>query len=132
MEKILLFQVPQGEAEQVNEIASNMRIKVETVPLTEYKRTLGSIAKEFGSAALPSEELENKVSEAAAPKGSMMVFCDVSEKHLNKILFEMRAKKITIMYKSVMTEINKSWNILKMYGEMERERIAYLFSQAKK
>lgn len=139
MEKILLFQMADDVRKEIETIASHMRIKAEYVAVTEYKRTLGSIAENTTqnaaiqavvnqSAVIDEQQGQGVLTKEhpAIPKESMLVFCGVTEKHLNKMLFEMRTRKLPVTYKSVLTETNKDWNVLKMYGEMERERLAYL------
>lgn len=60
--------------------------------------------------------------QTAMPPESLLLFCDVSQKHLDKILFALRQKKISIDYKAVLTDTNRRWTLARLYMEMEREK----------
>jgi len=51
-----------------------------------------------------------------------MLFCDVTEKHFDKLLFEMRMKNVSVDYKAVLTPSNRQWTIPQLLRELERER----------
>ena len=116
MEKILLFQ--SKEATNIRKIAAPMHIKVVEVEVFQFKQTLGKLAGY-------DKEEEDIVYEGEAPVGSLMVFCDFTESHFNTMLQKMRAAKIPMTYKAVMTAVNRTWDVFHMYEEMEMERKAY-------
>lgn len=58
-------------------------------------------------------------------KESLMVFCDVSEKHFNRTLALMRERAVKIDYKAVLTPTNREWNVLRLYAELAREKAEY-------
>ncbi|WP_312497311.1 DUF3783 domain-containing protein [Anaerosporobacter sp.] len=116
MEKILLFQ--SKEATNIRKIAAPMHIKVVEVEVSQFKQTLGKLAGY-------DKEEEDIVYEGEAPEGSLMVFCDFTENHFNTMLQKMRAAKIPMTYKAVMTAVNRTWDVFHMYEEMEMERKAY-------
>lgn len=115
MEKILLFQVEDIAA--IRAIAAPLHIKVEPVGVSYYKESLGSL---YRGVETPVEIYDGEV-----PAGSLMVFCGVRDKALDKVLAAMKKKQISVTYKAVMTQTNARWNILRIYFEMERERQAY-------
>ncbi|MGN0350590.1 MAG: DUF3783 domain-containing protein [Roseburia sp.] len=117
MEKILLFQCEQ--AEQMKQIAANVRVKTEVVEKEFFRETIAALAT--GKTKEPGE-----IFEGTPPEGSMMVFCNVTEKHLDRILAELKKKEISLTYKAVMTPTNKTWSVLRLYLELERERKVYL------
>lgn len=116
MEKILLFQCEQ--AENIKQIAANLRIKTEVVEKEFFREKLDSLEK--GKAKEPGE-----IFGGTPPEGSMMVFCNVTEKHLDRILAELKKKEIPVTYKAVLTATNKNWSVLRLYLELERERKEY-------
>lgn len=116
MEKILLFQ--STEATNIRKIAAPLHIKVVEVELSQFSQTIGKLAGY-------NKEEEEIVFEGEAPEGSLMIFCDFTEKHFNTMLQKMRANKIPMTYKAVLTPVNRTWDVLHMYTEMELERKSY-------
>lgn len=115
MEKVLLFQLSDRDRQIVEKISSNMRIKVSVVEKEQYRQTIGVLAKECNFA--PSE-----VFTGMPPEGSLIVFCNLTEKHMDKMLFELRSRKADITYKAALTPVNAKWNVLRMYVMMEQEK----------
>lgn len=115
MEKLLLFQV--NEFEQIKKLAGPMHIKVDQIDGKYYKETLGSL---YHDAIKNAEEYTGEL-----PQESLVVFCKVEEKKLDKLLLAFKKKNIAIDYKAIMTPTNSNWNILRLYFEMEREKKAY-------
>lgn len=117
MEKIILFQIE--DSREIERLAANMGIRVIHAGPETYQEILENIAME-------------RVSPPTAPyqggplPGSLMVFCDVSEKHFNRLLFELRSRKAAVDLKAVMTPTNRKWTVLQLYRELERERAALL------
>ena len=116
MEKILLFQ--SKEATNIRKLAAPMLIKVVEEELSQFKQKIGKLAGY-------NKEEEEILFDGEAPEGSLMVFCDFTEKHFNTMLQKMRANKIPMTYKAVMTPVNRTWDVLHMYEEMELERKSY-------
>ena len=57
--------------------------------------------------------------------GSMIVFCDLTEKHLDRFLFGLRTRGAAIRHKAVLTKTNRGWTPLVLYRELEKEWAAY-------
>ena len=55
----------------------------------------------------------------------MLLFCDVTEKHLDKFLSELRNKQSRIDYKAVLTPTNRTWNVRRLYAHMAMERMSH-------
>ena len=51
---------------------------------------------------------------------------DVTDKHMDKLLFEMRQKSFDVSFKAVLTDTNRKWNIKQMLVEMRREKFEYM------
>jgi hypothetical protein len=119
LEKILLYNVKRPQ--DIIKAASNMRIISGFINESDTDRTLAEIAADVRGISLSDAEgyqpQENKE--------SLVVFCDVTDKHMDKLLFEMRQKSF-VSFKAVLTDTNKKWNIKQMLVEMRRERFEYM------
>ncbi len=45
---------------------------------------------------------------------------------MDKLLFEMRQKSFDVLFKAVLTDTNRKWNIKQMLVEMRREKFEYM------
>ncbi len=115
MEKILLFQISEENAAQIQKLASPMKIKVHQVPKDAYGEAIGKIADNRISGKA------NAAEEILLPQ-SLILFCDLTEKHLDKILAGLKREQIMVDFKAVLTSTNRNWTIQKLYLEMIRER----------
>lgn len=115
MEKILLFQ--SLHYPEIKAAAGSLRMKVEKVEAAYYKEPLDRLYKGVDK---PQEEYQGEV-----PGESLMVFCNIPEIKMDKLLVLLRKKHIPVDYKAVMTPTNSRWNILRLYFEMEREKKAW-------
>lgn len=116
MEKVLAFHV--AEAAKLKSILSSLHIRLTEVPDQDFKQLVGSLA-----GTLPQQAVESFT--GSAPKESLLVFCNLTEKHFNKVLAAIRQKQIVVDYKAVLTPVNEKWNVLRLYMEMEREKRSY-------
>lgn len=118
MEKLLLFNLTKEAERTVKSLADNMRIKVLTVPADRYTALLENIVEEktiFGETAYAGY----------VPAESLLLFCEVTEKHLNRFLFSLKQRGTVISYKAVLTDTNKKWTPLQLFAEMAREKAMY-------
>ena len=118
MEQIILFQVPEADAVRIKRFAGTLHIRTRMAEPEEYRQTLGCLA---GITTHKSSERY----EGTPPKESLLLFCNVSEKHLDELLARIRKENILLDYKAVLTPSNQNWNVLRMYGEMEKEKRLY-------
>ncbi len=125
MEKIMLFQVPEHAASKIRRLAAGKKIRVVPVERKDWGVSLGDLAAGNAGSKLPQPP------PGSLPEGSLMVFCQVSQKHFDKLLFEMRDKKIPVDFKAVLTETNRHWTVSKLYEELARERRQTLQSDKK-
>lgn len=114
MGKLLLFQVE--DFASVKAVAGALHIKVEQIGVESYKETLQNLYH--------GKQAEEKYT-GDVPKESMIIFCDIEDKVLDKLLAALKKKRIQVDYKAVMTATNARWNVLRIYFEMERERKEY-------
>ena len=116
MEKILLFQCE--NTQEIKQIAAALKIKTAEIGTEFFRETIGALEK--GDVKQPKEAFTG-----TPPEGSLMVFCNVTEKHFDRVLAELRKKQIAVSYKAVMTPTNKRWSVLRLYLELAREKKAY-------
>ena len=118
-EKILLYNVK--EPQDIIKVASNMRIASGFINESDSYKTLAELAAEVKG--IPSDVAGYHSQE---DKESLVIFCDVTDKHMDMLLFEMRQKNTGVTFKAVLTDANKKWNISQMLVEMRRERFEYM------
>lgn len=118
-EKILLYNVK--EPQDIIKAASNMRIASGFINESDSYKTLAELAAEVKG--IPSDVAGYHSQE---DKESLVIFCDVTYKHMDRLLFEMRQKNTGVTFKAVLTDANKKWNISQMLVEMRRERFEYM------
>ena len=118
-EKILLYNVK--EPQDIIKVASNMRIASGFINESDSYKTLAELAAEVKG--IPSDVAGYHSQE---DKESLVIFCDVTDKHMDRLLFEMRQKNTGVTFKAVLTDANKKWNISQMLLEMRRERFEYM------
>lgn len=119
LEKILLYNVK--EPQDIIKVASNMRIASGFINESDSYKTLAELAAEVKG--IPSDVAGYHSQE---DKESLVIFCDVTDKHMDRLLFEMRQKNTGVTFKAVLTDANKKWNISQMLVEMRRERFEYM------
>lgn len=117
--KILLYNVK--EPQDIIKAASNMRIASGFINESDSYKTLAELAAEVKG--IPSDVAGYHSQE---DKESLVIFCDVTDKHMDRLLFEMRQKNTGVTFKAVLTDANKKWNISQMLVEMRRERFEYM------
>lgn len=118
MEKIVIYNV--GHTKDIIQCAANMRIKSIVISDDRLSDTLSDIlgsAKDYKSGDILPEKSETKP--------GMVIFCDVTDKHIDKLLFEMRTGNSKVDYKAVQTKTNSQWTITRILAHMERESIEY-------
>ena len=118
-EKILLYNVK--EPQDIIKAASNMRIASGFINESDSYKTLAELAAEVKG--IPSDVAGYHSQE---DKESLVIFCDVTDKHMDRLLFEMRQKNTGVTFKAVLTDANKKWNISQMLVGMRRERFEYM------
>ena len=121
MERLLLFNSP--DTDKIKKIAAPMKIKVLTADPARYNETL----RELASTDKKEKPSTDNVFTGKVPAESLLLFCEVADKKIDKILSQLRKNNINIDFKAVLTPTNSYWNVLKLYLEMERERIAFHF-----
>ncbi len=111
-ETIILIGANTSTCLLVQRLCSNMRIKLKC-----YEGSIGdSIIEQLMSGSCTGT--------GAVPDKSLMIFGSVSEKHFDKILFELRHSDCQVDYKAALTPTNAKWTLGRMYFEMEKEYLS--------
>lgn len=118
MEKILVFQIEEGEMQKLKNIINRWNIQMIVVEKEAYRQTLEDLLEQKRN-PLIQNYTEDKITE------SMIVLDGFTEKRLDILLKALRDGAVKVDYKAVVTPFNKKWNVLQLYLEMERERAAF-------
>ena len=114
MEKILAIACSQAQLEILKKITGDMKIRLQEVSEKNTDHMLEEI--------LQGNSTEENAGEEADGKNSLVIFCDLTEKHLDHVLARLREKKAGLCYKAVLTPTNRKWNLQKLYINMEMEK----------
>ncbi|MGN0349157.1 MAG: DUF3783 domain-containing protein [Roseburia sp.] len=118
MEKILAFHLDETKKKQLLQAAAILKIRCEFIPDEWYLQTIDALlAKQHNPEILPFT--------GDAPKETLILLCDFSERHMHELLSSLRKKHLIIDYKAVLTPTNRTWNVLELLEEMRKEKEAY-------
>lgn len=56
---------------------------------------------------------------------SLLLINGLSDKRLDKLLFELRRAEVAVDYKAVLTMSNSSWTLERLFSELRKEKAAY-------
>ena len=118
MEKIVIYNVK--HVKDIIKCAANMRIKSIVLSDDMLSDTLGDILVS-ASDYKAGDELPEK-SEA---KPGIVIFCDVTDKHIDKLLFEMWTGNSEVDYMDLKTKTNCQLTITRILAQMEKESMEY-------
>lgn len=118
MEKLLIFHLNDTEYKKIEQIARNLKIRCERIADSSYNQTLESLIS--GKINPLTANFTGKV-----PAESLLFMCGLSDKRMDKLLFEIRRAGTVIDYKAVQTPTNQKWTVLQLLFEMQKERAAY-------
>lgn len=118
MEKVLLFQIQDSDADRIRDILGSMKIRMQIVPREQFRQTLGCLNE-------GNMRSETEVYRGEAPEGSLLLMCGFSDKQMDHFLAALKKKLIRTDYKAILTPVNRNWNVLRLYAELEREKKEY-------
>ena len=125
MEKLICFQIE--NTREIERLASNMKIRVIKADASIYNETLDNIVN--GKISSVNSTSSASISPLGAadklPSDSILIFCDLSEKHLNRMLFELKSRKVQIDLKAILTPTNRKWTLRQLHDELKRERASF-------
>ncbi len=118
MEKVILFNV--SCKEEIKKLLTPMHLQVTSADARQYNDTLKNIA-DGKTDIINSNPFTGKI-----PDESLILFCGISDKKLDKILFKLRNNKdIQVTYKAVLTPSNSGWTVKQLFLELAKEQAAY-------
>ncbi|MFR0907716.1 MAG: DUF3783 domain-containing protein [Lachnospiraceae bacterium] len=126
MEKLICYQIE--NTREIERLASNMKLRIVYADASLYDETLDAIAsgkvQSTATVATGSNEIARTDNLNLSPDSgdSILIFCDLSEKHLNRMLFELKSRKVQIDLKAVLTPTNQKWTLRQLHAELEREK----------
>lgn len=126
MEKIICYQIE--NTREIERLASNMKLRIVYADASLYDETLDAIAsgkvQSTATVATGANEIARTDNLNLSPDSgdSILIFCDLSEKHLNRMLFELKSRKVQIDLKAVLTPTNQKWTLRQLHAELEREK----------
>ena len=143
MEKLVLIHVDDIEYHKIQNIASRMKITVDRIPeeimTVNYKLgelVNGTYKKATDMIAADDRKQENVTghsSETGAVNvqtksraDSLILLCNLKDKRLDKMLFELRHGEVKVMYKAILTPSNQNWTVPMLMQELRRERFAMM------
>ena len=104
-----------------------MKIRVIKADAAMYNEMLDSIVN--GKISSINSNFSASISPLVAadklPSDSILIFCDLSEKHLNRMLFELKSRKVQIDFKAILTPTNRKWTLRQLHAELEREKASF-------
>ena len=143
MEKLVLIHVTDSEYRKIQNIASRMKITVDRIPdeivTTNYK--LGELvngtykkAAEMADATDQTGKNAAEHSSSAVTAGmqtksradSLILLCNLKEKRLDKMLFELRHGDVKVDYKAILTPSNQNWTVKLLMQELRKERFVMM------
>ena len=107
MEKLLVFHLDDNNLKKLKQITGALKMIA--------NKTASPLIQPF-SGKVPAE--------------SLIVFCDFTEKKMDKLLASLRRDQVVIDYKAVLTPTNRKWNVMRTYLEMQAEKAAYQKNKA--
>ena len=116
MKSIILYNV--CEAAKIQQLASKVFIKCIITGKDSLGKTIEMIAQSGGKSLAEPEPADGT--------DSLVIFCGLTQKHLDKLLFEIRQQNINVDFKAVMTPSNKKWTLDFMLREMKKQRFEYM------
>lgn len=126
MEKLICYQIE--NTREIERLASNMKLRIVYADASLYDETLDAIAsgkvQSTATVATGANEIARTGNLNLSPDSgdSILIFCDLSEKHLNRMLFELKSRKVQIDLKAVLTPTNQKWTLRQLHAELEREK----------
>lgn len=117
MAKVLLFNISADKLAKLRFILLRNGIGCRLVSPAEQSQSIGCLA---GIDAFPPSPAEG----VTAFDDEMLVMCGFSDPQVNTLLAAMRANRLSIPLKAVLTETNSLWNASALHEELVKEHAA--------
>lgn len=143
MEKLVLIHVTDSEYRKIQNIASRMKITVDRIPdeIMTTNCKLGELVNGAYKKAADTADATDQTRKNAAEHSSdavaagvqtksradsLILLCNLKEKRLDKMLFELRHGDVKVDYKAILTPSNQNWTVKVLMQELRRERFAMM------
>lgn len=125
IQTVLLFNVPKQKATKIIRAALPLKLRVKTVPKSDFAKTLSELA----GISEPTELLYD----GEGISEEMMVLCGFSSSLIDKLFFAMKKTGAGLVkLTAILTETNKDWNVNILFDELKKEREQMSELKAKK
>ena len=125
IQTVLLFNVPKQKTAKIIRAALPLKLRVKTVPKSDFAKTLGELAGVSEETKLAYDG--DGISE------EMMVLCGFSDNLIDKLFFAMRKTGAGLVkLTAILTETNKNWNVNTLFEELKKESEQMAELKAKK
>lgn len=127
MTRLLVFGAQAEELAKIKKAAGSIKLRVAVVAGILYRQKAGVLAEADLASLLENVQMggeEGKYLGEPVPE-SMVLFCGLGEKQLDKILAALKREGAQVDYKAVLTGENANWNVLRLFAELAREKAAY-------
>lgn len=93
-----------------------LKLYVQEIGQADYNKPIGMFAGMTGvSTQQKTESLYGEI------ENEMMILCGLTERKLDRTLQALRRRKISVPYKAILTDSNKSWSGEALYHELVKE-----------
>ena len=120
MERIIAAGCSDEQLYILKRAASDMRLRLQTIDDGYENSTLEELID--GSACKCAAGNERTDISRNSVYGSLVIFCDLTDKHLDHVLARLKDNRAGIDYKAVLTPTNRKWTLKHMYINMEMEK----------
>lgn len=120
---ILFYRPEQNMLPEIPVLCALKKIRCRTVGPEQADLLIGELA----GILKPAEPAGGPAGTETAPvpmTQPMLVFCGLPNRALDSFLADMKARKIRVPIKAVLTEHNVSWTLRALYGELRGEHAA--------
>lgn len=115
MEKLLVYNTDAATYAAVRQIAGRMKITCVPVSAAYGSHTLGQLFRADAQSL-------NASAPASPAAESLLILCNLSDKRMDKLLFELRKGSIALDYKAILTPTNEAWTVHRLMLELQREK----------
>ena len=113
MEKVITFNIGGSKLQSIYKICSQMRIGVIVVSKEQEGLTVEELLK---------NPLYKGGEVAVGDGNSLVLMCELTQKHMDKLLSSIRSSKLEVDYKAILTPTNRKWNSVKLLAHMAFEK----------
>lgn len=114
MSVVLLYNIKDKKAIDIKMICHKLKVPFKSVEKTQYGLTIGEIVENSTLNRILTQDFTEE----------MMLFANVPNSVLDKILTQLKKKKATVALKAVLTETNSSFNSYELFKELSAEHKA--------